>query len=113
MDSSPILPFGDFERHSEVQSACCLYQVCSDAAQLYHTNTSVFVGEHRNEGLSDHAKTLYNDTFTQAIWIETDNKNATDIGWQPYFVVSPTRHSEDHAVPILEGEYHRQHPSIS
>ncbi|KER27580.1 hypothetical protein T265_05397 [Opisthorchis viverrini] len=43
-------------------------------------------------------------TFTQAIWIETDNKNATDIGWQPYLVVSPTRHSEDHAVPILEGE---------
>ncbi|KER27576.1 hypothetical protein T265_05394 [Opisthorchis viverrini] len=44
-------------------------------------------------------------TFTQAIWIETDNKNATDIGWQPYLVVSPTRHSEDHAVPILEGEF--------
>ncbi|KER30783.1 hypothetical protein T265_02824 [Opisthorchis viverrini] len=35
-------------------------------------------------------------TFTQAIWIETD-KNATDIGWQPYLVVPPTRHSEDHA----------------
>ncbi|KER32510.1 hypothetical protein T265_01388 [Opisthorchis viverrini] len=42
--------------------------------------------------------------FTQAIWTETENKNAIDIGWQPYLVVSPTRHSEDHAVPILEGE---------
>ncbi|KER25757.1 hypothetical protein T265_14153, partial [Opisthorchis viverrini] len=41
---------------------------------------------------------------TQAIWIETDNKNATDIGWQPYIVVSPTRHGEDHAVPILEAK---------
>ncbi|KER28454.1 hypothetical protein T265_04683 [Opisthorchis viverrini] len=47
---------------------------------------------------------LYLQTFTQPIWIKTDNKNATDIGWQPYLVVSPTRHSEDHAVPILEGE---------
>ncbi|KER22211.1 hypothetical protein T265_09636 [Opisthorchis viverrini] len=43
-------------------------------------------------------------TFTQAIWIEADNKNATDIGCQPHLVVSPTRHSEDHAIPILEGE---------
>ncbi|KER22759.1 hypothetical protein T265_09204 [Opisthorchis viverrini] len=43
-------------------------------------------------------------TFTQAIWIETGNNNATDIGWQPYLAASPTRHSEDHAVPILEGE---------
>ncbi|KER22865.1 hypothetical protein T265_09138 [Opisthorchis viverrini] len=33
------------------------------------------------------------ETFTQAIWIETDNKNATDIGWQPYPVVSSTRRS--------------------
>ncbi|KER34167.1 hypothetical protein T265_00037 [Opisthorchis viverrini] len=41
-------------------------------------------------------------TFTQATWTETDNKNATDNGWQPYLVVSPTRHSEDHASsPIM------------
>ncbi|KER20047.1 hypothetical protein T265_11310 [Opisthorchis viverrini] len=33
------------------------------------------------------------------IWIESDNKNATDIGWQPHLVVSPTRHSEDHTAP--------------
>ncbi|KER27977.1 hypothetical protein T265_05099 [Opisthorchis viverrini] len=33
------------------------------------------------------------------IRIETDNMIATDIGRQPYLVVSPTRHSEDHAVP--------------
>ncbi|KER23623.1 hypothetical protein T265_08524 [Opisthorchis viverrini] len=44
------------------------------------------------------------ETFIQAIWIETDNKNATDIGWQPYLVMSPSRHSEDHAVLILEGD---------
>ncbi|KAG5446787.1 hypothetical protein CSKR_105542 [Clonorchis sinensis] len=29
---------------------------------------------------------------------------ATDISWQPYLVVSPTRRTGDHAVPILEGE---------
>ncbi|KER31251.1 hypothetical protein T265_02444 [Opisthorchis viverrini] len=34
---------------------------------------------------------------------QTENKNATDICRQPYLVVSPTRHSEDHAIPILEG----------
>ncbi|KER31462.1 hypothetical protein T265_12988, partial [Opisthorchis viverrini] len=60
-------------------------------------------------------------TFIHAIWTETD-KNATDIGWQPYLVVSPTRHSEDHAVPILEaampteegtrGEIQPGHPSL-
>ncbi|KAG5445444.1 hypothetical protein CSKR_103747 [Clonorchis sinensis] len=43
-------------------------------------------------------------TLIQAIWIETDNKIATDIGWQPYLAASPTRRSGDHAVPILEGE---------
>ncbi|KAG5445798.1 hypothetical protein CSKR_106060 [Clonorchis sinensis] len=41
------------------------------------------------------------------VWIETDIKNATEIGWQPYLLVSPTRRSGDLAVPILEGEYHR------
>ncbi|KER28464.1 hypothetical protein T265_04693 [Opisthorchis viverrini] len=39
-------------------------------------------------------------TFTQAIWIGTDNKMTTDIGWQPYLVVSSIRHT----VPILKGE---------
>ncbi|KAG5442591.1 hypothetical protein CSKR_113680 [Clonorchis sinensis] len=37
----------------------------------------------------------------QAIWIETDNKIATDIGWQPYLA---TCRSENHAFPILENE---------
>ncbi|KER19633.1 hypothetical protein T265_11645 [Opisthorchis viverrini] len=32
-------------------------------------------------------------TLTQAIWIETDDKNATDIDCQSYLVVSPTRHT--------------------
>ncbi|KER24478.1 LOW QUALITY PROTEIN: hypothetical protein T265_14410 [Opisthorchis viverrini] len=50
----------------------------------------------------NHSVGLYLQTLTQAIWIETDNKNTTDIGWQPYFVVSPTSHSEDHAVPTLD-----------
>ncbi|KAG5441943.1 hypothetical protein CSKR_107977, partial [Clonorchis sinensis] len=36
-------------------------------------------------------KCLHLQTFTQAIRIETDNKNITDIGWQPYLAVSPTR----------------------
>ncbi|KER28436.1 hypothetical protein T265_13584, partial [Opisthorchis viverrini] len=30
------------------------------------------------------------NTFNQAIWIKTDNKNATDIGWQPYLVICIT-----------------------
>ena len=47
---------------------------------------------------------LHLQTLIQAIWIETDNKIATDIGWQPYLAASPTRRSGDHAVPILEGE---------
>ncbi|KER24375.1 hypothetical protein T265_07934 [Opisthorchis viverrini] len=33
-------------------------------------------------------------TFTQAILTETKLKNATHIGWQPYLVMSPTRHSD-------------------
>ncbi|KAG5452778.1 hypothetical protein CSKR_112808 [Clonorchis sinensis] len=37
-------------------------------------------------------KCLHLQTLTQAIWIETDNNNATDIGWQPYLATSPTRH---------------------
>ncbi|KAG5451885.1 hypothetical protein CSKR_111260 [Clonorchis sinensis] len=40
-------------------------------------------------------------TLIRAIWIETDNKNATDIGWQPYLAVSPTRRSGAHVVLIL------------
>ncbi|KAG5440999.1 hypothetical protein CSKR_114099 [Clonorchis sinensis] len=43
-------------------------------------------------------------TRIQAIWIETDNKNATEIGWHPYLAVSPTRRSGVHAIPNLEGE---------
>ncbi|KAG5454140.1 hypothetical protein CSKR_105366 [Clonorchis sinensis] len=34
-----------------------------------------------------------------AIWIETDNKDATDINQQPYLAASPTRRSGDHAIP--------------
>ncbi|KAG5452447.1 hypothetical protein CSKR_112877, partial [Clonorchis sinensis] len=41
---------------------------------------------------------LHLQTLIQAIWIETDNKIATDIGWQPYLAAPPTRRSEDHAV---------------
>ncbi|KAG5451742.1 hypothetical protein CSKR_109171 [Clonorchis sinensis] len=37
-----------------------------------------------------------------AIWIETDNKNATDNGWQPYLTTSPTRRSGDHAAIWIE-----------
>ncbi|KER27847.1 hypothetical protein T265_05202 [Opisthorchis viverrini] len=41
-------------------------------------------------------------TFTRAIWTETENKNTTDIGWQPYLVVSPTRHKCDENLADLE-----------
>ncbi|KAG5443212.1 hypothetical protein CSKR_110559 [Clonorchis sinensis] len=47
---------------------------------------------------------LHLQTLIQAIWIETDNKIATNFSWQPYAEASPTRRSEDHVVPILEDE---------
>ncbi|KER24879.1 hypothetical protein T265_07553 [Opisthorchis viverrini] len=45
----------------------------------------------------NHSEALYLQTFTQAVWTETDNKKATDIGWQPYLIVFPNRRSRDHA----------------
>ncbi|KER24600.1 hypothetical protein T265_07791 [Opisthorchis viverrini] len=71
----------------------------SSTTPVFNTNASLLYNHDLFESLI-----LKKRTFTQAIWIESDNKNATDIGWQPYLVVSPTRHSENQAVPILEGE---------
>ncbi|KER22318.1 hypothetical protein T265_09563 [Opisthorchis viverrini] len=75
--------------------------IIDSMTSVFNTNASVPYNHDLFESLTVQKRVK---TFIQTIWIETDNKNATDIGWQPYVVVSPTRHSEDHAVPILEGE---------
>ncbi|KAG5454751.1 hypothetical protein CSKR_104357 [Clonorchis sinensis] len=50
---------------------------------------------------------------SETIWIETNNKIATDIGWQPYLATSSTRPSGDHAVHILEDKSRIGHLSTS
>ncbi|KER29675.1 hypothetical protein T265_13323 [Opisthorchis viverrini] len=71
------------------------YGKMTSSTSVFHTDASVPYNFDLFESLIVMKRIK---TFTQAIWIETDNKNATDISWQP------TRHSEDHAIPILEGE---------
>ncbi|GAA47721.1 large subunit GTPase 1 [Clonorchis sinensis] len=54
-------------------------------------------------GLLQSFRVAYTSKRIQAIWIETDNENATDVDQQPYFAASPTRRNGDHELPILEG----------
>ncbi|KAG5445779.1 hypothetical protein CSKR_114032 [Clonorchis sinensis] len=56
---------------------------------------------------------LGTEALVQTIRIEFDNKNAIDIGYQPYLAASPARHTRRHANPILGDEVHRRYRKFS
>ncbi|KER34201.1 hypothetical protein T265_00064 [Opisthorchis viverrini] len=93
---------GNFVHLSKKQTAGYLFIIIiiDSIISVFNTDASLSYNldlfcEEKNRGgrgwTTSIQRCLHLQTLIQLIWIETDNKNASDIGWQPYCAAFPTK----------------------